>query len=126
MDKSIERIILRVLEEAREKGCDHLTQTEMAVRAVCQSHPEMAASKRPGGGGSGKAIMTEPEQRNSAECGDPFPVRVIGAIFAGAGLLVLLFNFGCFLSLGWCVWRLIAGLMALVCGVFHDSLPTQN
>jgi hypothetical protein len=34
MDKSIERIIRRVLEEARAKGRDHLTQTELAVRAV--------------------------------------------------------------------------------------------
>ena len=29
MDKSIERIIRRVLEEARAKGRDHLTQTAL-------------------------------------------------------------------------------------------------
>ena len=39
MDKSIERIIRHVLEEARAKGRDHLPQTEMAVRAVCQAWP---------------------------------------------------------------------------------------
>jgi hypothetical protein len=44
MDKSIERIIRRVLEEARAKGRDHLTQTELAVRAVCQARPDMTAS----------------------------------------------------------------------------------
>ncbi len=44
MDKSIERIIRRVLEEAREKGRDHLAQTEEAVRAVCQARPDMTAS----------------------------------------------------------------------------------
>ncbi len=37
MDKSIERIIRRVLEEARAKGRDHLAQTELAVRAVCST-----------------------------------------------------------------------------------------
>ncbi len=45
MDKSIERIIRRVLEEARAKGRDHLTQTELAVRAVCQARPDMTASE---------------------------------------------------------------------------------
>ncbi len=45
MDKSIERIIRRVLEEAREKGRDHLTQTTLAVRAVCQARPDMPASE---------------------------------------------------------------------------------
>ena len=44
MDKSIERIIRRVLEEARERGRDHLAQTEEAVRAVCQARPDMTAS----------------------------------------------------------------------------------
>ncbi len=44
MDKSIERIIRRVLEEARAKGRDHITQTELAVRAVCQARPDMTAS----------------------------------------------------------------------------------
>jgi hypothetical protein len=44
MDKSLERIIRRVLEEAREKGREHLTQTDLAVRAVCQARPDMTAS----------------------------------------------------------------------------------
>ncbi len=44
MDKSIERIIRRVLEEARAKGRDHLTQTELAVRAVREARPDMTAS----------------------------------------------------------------------------------
>ena len=44
MDKSVERIIRRVLEEARAKGRDHLTQTELAVRAVCQARSDMTAS----------------------------------------------------------------------------------
>ena len=44
MDKSIERIIRRALEEARAKGRDHLTQTELAVRAVREVRPDMTAS----------------------------------------------------------------------------------
>ena len=44
MDKSIERIIRRVLEEARAKGRDHLTQTEEAVRAVREASPDLTAS----------------------------------------------------------------------------------
>jgi hypothetical protein len=43
MDKSIERIIRRVLEEARAGGRDHLTQTELAVRAVREARPDMTA-----------------------------------------------------------------------------------
>ncbi len=45
MDESLERIIRRVLEEARAKGRDHLTQTELAVRAVCEARPDMTASE---------------------------------------------------------------------------------
>ncbi len=45
MDKSIERIIRRVLEEAREKGPDHLAQTEEAVRAVREARPDLTASE---------------------------------------------------------------------------------
>lgn len=45
MDKSIERIIRRTLEEAREKGRDHLTQAELAVRAVLQARPDMTPSE---------------------------------------------------------------------------------
>ena len=44
MDKSIERIIRRVLEEARAKERDHLAQTELAVRAVREVRPDMTAS----------------------------------------------------------------------------------
>ncbi len=44
MDKSIERIIRRALEEAREKGRDHLTQTQLAVEAVRNARPDMTAS----------------------------------------------------------------------------------
>ncbi len=43
LDKSVERIIRRVLEDARAAGRDHLTQTELAVRAVCEAHPDMTA-----------------------------------------------------------------------------------
>ena len=46
-DKSIERIIRRVFEDARAKGRDHLMQTELAVRAVCQARPDMTASDPP-------------------------------------------------------------------------------
>ena len=45
MDKSIERIIRRVLEEARAKGRDHLTQTELAVEASREARPDMTASE---------------------------------------------------------------------------------
>ena len=44
MDKSIERIICRVLEEARAKGRDHLAQTELAVKAVCEARPDLTTS----------------------------------------------------------------------------------
>ncbi len=44
MEKSIERIIRRVLEEARAKGRDHLTQTEEAVRAGREARPDLTAS----------------------------------------------------------------------------------
>ncbi len=45
MDKSVERIIRRVLEEARNKGRNHLTQTEEAVRAIREARPDMTASE---------------------------------------------------------------------------------
>jgi hypothetical protein len=45
MNKSIERIIRRTLYEARKKGLDDLTQTELAVRAVREVSPGMTASK---------------------------------------------------------------------------------
>jgi len=45
MDKSLERIIRRALEDARAKGRDHITQTELAVRAVREARPDMTASE---------------------------------------------------------------------------------
>jgi hypothetical protein len=44
MDKSIDRIIRRVLEEARQNGRDHLAQTELAVRAICEAIPQWCSS----------------------------------------------------------------------------------
>jgi len=44
MDKSIERIIRRALEDARAAGRDHLTQTQLAVEAVRNARPDMTAS----------------------------------------------------------------------------------
>ncbi len=43
-DEPLERIIRRVLEEARAAGRDHLTQTQLAVEAVRQARPDMTAS----------------------------------------------------------------------------------
>ena len=45
MDESLERIIRQTLYEARKKGLDDLTQTELAVRAVRQARPDMTASE---------------------------------------------------------------------------------
>jgi hypothetical protein len=45
MDESVERIIRRALEEARVKGRDHLTQTQLAVKAVHQARPDMTVSE---------------------------------------------------------------------------------
>ena len=36
MDESLERIIRQALDDARAKGRDHLTQTQVAVEAVTQ------------------------------------------------------------------------------------------
>ena len=44
MDESLERIIRQTLEDARAKGRDYLTQTSLAVHAVCQARPDMTAS----------------------------------------------------------------------------------
>jgi hypothetical protein len=43
MDTSLDRTILRILEDAHARGRDHLIQTELAVRAVCEARPEMTA-----------------------------------------------------------------------------------
>ncbi len=44
-DEPRERIIRRALEEARAKGRNELTQTELPVRAVCQARPDITASE---------------------------------------------------------------------------------
>jgi hypothetical protein len=44
MDESLERIIRQALEDARAKGQDYLTQTQLAVRAVREARPDMTAS----------------------------------------------------------------------------------
>ena len=36
MDDDLQRIIRQALEDARAAGRDHLTQTELAVRASCR------------------------------------------------------------------------------------------
>ena len=43
MDPDLERVIHQTLEDARAAGRDHLTQTELAVRAVLQVRPDMTA-----------------------------------------------------------------------------------
>jgi hypothetical protein len=45
MDESLERIIREALEDAHANGRDRLTQTTLAVRAVCQAHPKLTASE---------------------------------------------------------------------------------
>ena len=45
MDESLERIIRQALREAREKGRDYLTQTEIAVRAARQVRPDLTAAE---------------------------------------------------------------------------------
>ena len=43
MDDDLQRIIRQALYDARAAGRDHLTQTELAVRAVLQARPGMTA-----------------------------------------------------------------------------------
>jgi hypothetical protein len=45
MDKSVERIIRRALEDARAASRDYLTQTEEAVRAGHEARPDLTASE---------------------------------------------------------------------------------
>ncbi len=45
MDKSLERIIRRALDDARAAGRDYLTQTEEAVRAGRDARPDLTASE---------------------------------------------------------------------------------
>ena len=43
MDQDLRSVIQQALEDARTAGRDHLTQTELAVRAVLQVRPDMTA-----------------------------------------------------------------------------------
>ena len=43
-DEDLAGIVARALAEARDKGLDHIGQTEHAVRAVLAVRPDMTAS----------------------------------------------------------------------------------
>lgn len=43
MDNLLEHVNRRVLDEARGKGRDSLSQIELAVRALCVGQPDMTA-----------------------------------------------------------------------------------
>ncbi len=45
MEESLERVIRQALADAEATGRDHLTQKELAVRAVLQVRPDMTASE---------------------------------------------------------------------------------
>ena len=45
MDADLETVIRQALADARAAGRDHLTQTELAVRAVLKARPDMTASE---------------------------------------------------------------------------------
>ena len=45
MDPDLENVVRQALADARAAGRDHLTQTEMAVRAVLQARTDMTASE---------------------------------------------------------------------------------
>ena len=45
MDPDLENVIRQALEIAKAAGKDHLSQTELAVRAVQQARPDMTASE---------------------------------------------------------------------------------
>ncbi len=44
MDPDLENVIRQALTDAKAAGKDHLSQTELAVRAVQQVRPDMTAS----------------------------------------------------------------------------------
>ena len=44
MDPDLENVIRQALEDAQAAGKDHLSQTELAVRAVQQVRPDMTSS----------------------------------------------------------------------------------
>jgi hypothetical protein len=58
MDESIERTIPCVIEEARGKGRDHLTQTELAEPGGMPGSTRHDGLGRPGGGGTGAAVLS--------------------------------------------------------------------
>ena len=43
-DDDLAGIVVRAIEEARDKGLDHIGQTEHAVRGVLAVRPDMTAS----------------------------------------------------------------------------------
>ena len=43
MDPDLRHVIQQALDDARVAGRDHLTQTELAVRAVLKVRPDMTA-----------------------------------------------------------------------------------
>ena len=45
MDPGLQTVIRQALADAQAAGRDHLTQTEVAVRAVLQVRPDMTASE---------------------------------------------------------------------------------
>ncbi len=45
MDPDLDTVIRQALADARTAGRDHLTQTELAVRAVLKVRPDMTASE---------------------------------------------------------------------------------
>jgi hypothetical protein len=44
MDPDLENVIRQALGDAQEAGRDHLSQTQLAVRAVQQARPDMTAT----------------------------------------------------------------------------------
>ncbi len=44
MDPDLENVIRQTLGDAQAAGKDHLSQTELAVRAVLRARPDMTAS----------------------------------------------------------------------------------
>ncbi len=44
MDPDLENVIWQTLTDAKAAGKDHLSQTELAVRAVQRARPDMTAS----------------------------------------------------------------------------------
>ncbi len=45
MDPDLENVIRQALADAESAGRDYLSQTEDAVRVVCQARPDMTASE---------------------------------------------------------------------------------